>query len=142
MKFNKGASVIIVSWKEMLGWERLVTTNLDDQWPDESLPPSIHNERDIVKVYGKLSQLSDNDGHHKYALLSDFALKFLSLPASNAQAEHLFLKIGSIKTELRNKLKRSSLNALICASEYIKTGRRMCQENARYKWRWTWQWWW
>lgn len=99
--------------------------DLDDQWrelPSETLPHSIKNEVDIVSFYVKLSTMTNYDGKHKYALLSNLALQILALPTSNAHAERLFSKTALIKTKVRNKLQRASLVALLSVADTVKQG--------------------
>ena len=74
----------------------------------------------VVHFYQQLSLVMNQNDEPLFKNLSTFALRILSLPVSNTDAERLFSKINLIKTDVRNKLHTKSLAALTVISEAVK----------------------
>jgi len=84
--------------------------------------------RDSVEFWAHASRLRNALNQRMFPDLSDFALRALSLPVSNAVVERVFSILSILKSKLRNKMKLNMLTALLRIRTFLSV-RSICCEN-------------
>lgn len=68
---------------------------------------------DSHKFWPKVYNFKDAGGNYAFKELSEFVLKILSLPSSNAMVERVFSIMNSVKTKSKNRIDPKMLDALL-----------------------------
>lgn len=89
-------------------WRTLGSINFDDIFPNKSI-----KEISLVECWVGISQKTNASEDPIFKELSEFALRFLSLPISNAVVERIFSIMNTTKTKIRNRMGQRMLVALI-----------------------------
>ncbi|WJZ98159.1 hypothetical protein VitviT2T_016708 [Vitis vinifera] len=84
-----------------------------DQYLEESVLPRVH-EFDLLGWW-KLNKL-------KYPTLSKMARDILSIPVSSVAVESIYDTVGKEMDEYRNSLRPETVEALICAKDWLQYG--------------------
>jgi len=87
-------------------WEKLTTVKLTSYLSEDELSDSL-------KCWSKLYSFKDAGGTYIFRELSEFVLKLLCLPSSNAIVERVFSILNGVKTRSRNKINLVMLENLL-----------------------------
>lgn len=93
---------------------------LDDEWrnlPNLNIPENVKTQNNPEVFFEWLSTLKSDKGTPIFKSLPVFALRILSLPTSNADAERIFSKVNLNKTKVRNKLSLHTQANIVLTSE-------------------------
>ena len=100
---------------------------LDEEWRQlqfmdpADLPEFNGRRKDVAAFWGSISRMVDTSDNKRYPTLSKLMKSMLSLPHSNADVKRIFSLVVLVKTKHRNKLKTSTLDAILTAKECIPT---------------------
>ncbi|XP_015371823.1 PREDICTED: zinc finger protein 862-like [Diuraphis noxia] len=94
----------------------------------------VNVDKDLLEIQWRtLGSISFNDifpgnaaGDHTFKELSEFALRLLSLPISNAVVERIFSVMNATKTKVRNRMSQSMLVALIRIKVHNSVKKQCC----------------
>ena len=105
-------------------WQRLAAMRI------EEIRGSSNNGEpiDTIEYWIHVSKLTNATGGKMFPELSDFALRALSLPVSNAVVERVFSILSIVKNKLRNGLKLDMLTAILRVRLYNSV-RKICCRN-------------
>ncbi len=73
----------------------------------------------VVLFWGNVSKLTDTSGESRFPTISKLMKSLFSLPHSNVDMEHIFSQVVLIKNKQRNKLKTSTMDALLLAKQSL-----------------------
>ena len=96
---------------------------LDDEWRELQFTdtvdiPKYSGHRDNVATFwGNLGKIEDACGSLKFPIIGKLTKSLLSIPHSNADVERIFSHVNLIKVKQRNKLKVSTLDALLMVKQ-------------------------
>ena len=96
---------------------------LDDEWRELQFTdtvdiPEYSGHRDNVATFwGNLGKIEDACGSLKFPIIGKLTKSLLSIPHSNADVEWIFSHVNLIKVKQRNKLKVSTLDALLMVKQ-------------------------
>ena len=82
------------------------------------LPKLPEGQRDIASFWGAVSNMSNPDGK-RFPIISKLTQALLSLPHSNAVVERIFSQVTLIKTQKRNSLRTSTMDALLMVKQHL-----------------------
>ncbi|KAG7155691.1 putative hAT family C-terminal dimerization region-containing protein 13, partial [Homarus americanus] len=116
---------------DILGLAHLFTedsstlTKIDFQW--KKLHHTIWTETsNTLKLWSEVANYRDATGENPYHDLAEIALTALSLPHSNADVERTFSNMNFVKSKLRNKMKLSTLKAILTIKYGLKRQNTCC----------------
>jgi len=89
-------------------WRTLGSISFNDIFPGKSV-----HDITLINCWATFSQVTNAAGDHTFKELSEFALRLLSLPISNAMVERIFSVMNATKNKVRNRMSQSILVALI-----------------------------
>uniref|UniRef100_A0A1X7VXS2 HAT C-terminal dimerisation domain-containing protein n=1 Tax=Amphimedon queenslandica TaxID=400682 RepID=A0A1X7VXS2_AMPQE len=95
---------------------------LDNEWRKLAIETLPFNKEGMEpeEFWGKLLEVKNGAGETQFSVLCHFMGNMLSLPHANVDAEKIFSSVNLIKTKLRNKLKTSTVRAILKAKNGIK----------------------
>lgn len=73
----------------------------------------LDNVQNTISFWSRIMSAKDAGGNQPFNELSEFVLKILSLPLSNAVVERVFSIRNAVKTKTRNKIQLDMLEALL-----------------------------
>lgn len=79
-----------------------------------------------MKFWSKLYSFKDAGGDYIFRELTEFVLKLLSLPTSNAMVERVFSILNAIKTRARNKINYPMLENVLRLRCYFSSLKKCC----------------
>lgn len=71
------------------------------------------NTNNTIAFWTEVFDYKDAGGNKKFKEISEFALKLLSLPWSNAEVERVFSQINLVKSNLRNRLYLTTIDSIL-----------------------------
>lgn len=71
------------------------------------------NMTNTTKFLAEVLAYRDAAGNKKFEEISDFVLKLLCLPWSNADVERVFSNINLVKTNIRNRIQLRTINSIL-----------------------------
>jgi hypothetical protein len=100
----------------------LNVTKLDQEWREHVFEEKLNADMEWDQYWKIVKDMKVPSGDSKYPNLAKFVEIIASLPFSNAAVERVFSSVKRIKTEERNRLKSSSLVALLQCKFAMKNG--------------------
>ena len=73
----------------------------------------LMNTDNTVEFWAEVHNYRDAGGNNKFEEISEFVLKLLCLPWSNAVVERVFSQINLVKTQVRNRLHLITVNSVL-----------------------------
>ena len=115
-----------------LRFPNIVTSNdireLDNEWRNlqytdpSDIPEYSGHREDVASFWGKVSDIHDPfDNNTRFPTIGKLTKSLLSLPHSNADVERIFSQVVLTKVKQRNKLKTSTLDALLMVKQGLPT---------------------
>jgi len=89
-------------------WRQLGAITFNEIFPGASI-----SETSSIRMWCTLKRLSTAIGELKFKELSEFAIRTLTFPISNATVERVFSIMNATKTKVRNKMGQEMLGALL-----------------------------
>jgi len=89
-------------------WRQLGAITFNEIFPGASI-----SETSAIRMWSTLKGLSTATGELKFKELSEFAIKTLTLPISNATVERVFSIMNTTKPKVKNKMGQEMLVALL-----------------------------
>ncbi|XP_037811430.1 uncharacterized protein LOC119603466 [Lucilia sericata] len=86
------------------------------------------NTNNTISFWTEVYKYRDAGGNKKFNEISEFVLKLLSLPWSNAEVERVFSQINLVKTYLRNKMHLSTVTSILSIRFGLKRIDKCCFE--------------
>ncbi|KAI8115040.1 hypothetical protein CVS40_12684 [Lucilia cuprina] len=86
------------------------------------------NTNNTISFWTEVYKYRDAGGNKKFNEISEFVLKLLSLPWSNAEVERVFSQINLVKTYLRNKMHLSIVTSILSIRFGLKRIDKCCFE--------------
>lgn len=71
------------------------------------------NTDNTVSFWAEVNAYRDAGGNNRFKEISQFVLKLLCLPWSNADVERVFSQINLVKTKLRNRIHLQTVNSVL-----------------------------
>lgn len=100
-------------------WEKLTTVKFTSYLSEDELSDSL-------KFWSKLYSFKDSGSTYIFRELSEFVLKLLCLPSSNAIVERVFSILNGVKTRSRNKINLVMLTNLLRIRCHFNSLKKCC----------------
>ncbi|CAI6357873.1 unnamed protein product [Macrosiphum euphorbiae] len=115
--FLKPSEIVLIETQ----WEKLTTVTWKMYLNEKQL-------NDANLFWPKVYNYKDAGGNFAFRELSEFVLKGLSLPSSNAVVERVFSIMNTVKTKSRNRINANMLDALLRIKTTFISTKTCCTE--------------
>jgi hypothetical protein len=105
-------------------WRKIVPID----WKTEFVSNNFVAPNNVLQFWPVVHNYIDGSGQQIFKELSSVVLKMLSLPISKAVVERVFSVMNNVKPKVRNKMKLTTLNAIIITRIYLYS-RNICCNN-------------
>lgn len=102
-------------------WNNLGTLRFEEVFPGKNI-----KDISLLECWIEISKLRNATGKQMFKELSNFALRVLTLPVSNAVVERVFSVMNTTKTKLRNRMSMNMLVALIRIKLHCRVKKICC----------------
>lgn len=99
-------------------FRQLKLLNLHNLFPDKEIK--------LLSFWKKISEMKKGDSSLLFPTLTNFMKKILVLPHSSANVERVFSQVILNKTKVRNRLEKSSLEAILYTKDHLKLNNCNC----------------
>lgn len=76
------------------------------------------NKNNTTSFWSEVYNYRDAGGNNKFKEISEFVLKLLCLPWSNADVERVFSQMNLVKSNIRNRLNLITVNSVLSIRQY------------------------
>ena len=97
----------------------------------EEISPEIVNMERADMQWAAIAELKDCTGGPKFGKIAKFALIIFTIPSSNASCERVFSFVKRVRTDFRESMNTSTLNALCSVKMDMKSRKTACY-NQKY----------